>query len=87
MRANEVIYDDQSLETFEDIKVAELISAILEYSQQLENQVVMLRTEVNNLTPSTEHKPYEDLYSDIFKVFDHYPAYQMYRQYIEILMK
>lgn len=87
MAASEQMYDDESLEMLEDIKVAELISAMLEYSKQLENQVVMLRTAVNNLTPSTARKPYEDLNSDVFQAFDHYPAYQKYRPYIEILMK
>ncbi len=87
MISNEPMYDDESLEMFEEIKVAELLSAILEYSKELEDQVVMLRTEVNNLTPSTARKPYEDLYSDVFQVFDHYPAYQKYRQYVERLMK
>lgn len=87
MTSNEPMYDDESLEMFEEIKVAELISAILKYSKELEDQVVMLRTKVNNLTPSTAHKPYEDLYSDVFQVFDHYPAYEKYRQHVETLMK
>ena len=87
MTANEPMYDDESLEMFEDIKVAELIAAILEYSKELEDEVVMLRTEVNNLTPPTKRIPYEDLYSDVFRVFDHYPAYQKFQEHIEILMK
>lgn len=87
MTASESMYDDESLAMFEDIKAAELIAAMLEYSKELEDQVVMLRTEVNNLTPSTARKPYEDLYSDVFQVFDHYPAYQKFREYIEILIK
>ena len=66
MTLNEPMYDNESLEMFEEIKIAELISAILKYSKELKDQVVMLRTKVNNLTPSTTHKPYEDLYSDVF---------------------
>jgi len=87
MESKEAMYDDQSLEMFEDINVAELLSAILTYSKELENQVVMLRTEVNNLTDSALPKPYEDLYSDVFEVFDHYPAYQKYQEYLEMLSK
>jgi len=87
MVASEQMYDDDSLAMFEDIKVAELIAAVLEYSKELEDEVVMLRTEVNNLTQSTSPKPYEDLYSDVFQVFDHFPAYQKFREYIEIMMK
>lgn len=87
MTAHEPMYDDESLAVFEDIKVAELIAAILEYSKELEDEVLMLRTEVNNLTSPTNRKPYEDLKSDVFQVFDHYPAYQKFQEYIEILIK
>ena len=87
MIANEPMYDDDSLAMFEDIKVAELIAAILEYSKELEDKVLMLRKEINNLTPPAKHKPYEDLYSDVFRVFDHYPAYQKYREHIEALLE
>lgn len=85
MESKEAMYDDQSLEMFEEVKVAELLSAILAYSKELENQVVMLRTEVNNLTDSSLPRPYEDLYSDVFEVFDHYPAYQKYQEHLEML--
>jgi len=85
MESKEPMYDDQSLEMFEDIKIAELVSALLIYSKELENQVVMLRKEVNSLTDSSGLKPYEDLYSDVFEVFDHYPAYEKHQKYIEVL--
>jgi len=70
---------------FEDIKVAELVSALLVYSKELENQLVMLRKVVNSLTDSARLKPYEDLYSDVFQMFNYYPAYEKYQEYIEVL--
>lgn len=85
MESKEPMHDNQSLEMFEDIKVAELVSALLIYSKELENQVVMLRKEVNSLSDTAGPKPYEDLYSDVFQVFDHYPAYEKYQEYIEVL--
>jgi len=76
----EPMYDTEMLELIEEQETAELISAILSYTKDLEKMVLDLRGQVNNLTPAGQSKPYCDLHSDIYEVFYHYPAYQKYQK-------
>lgn len=74
-------------EQLEDIKEGEninLIIGLLDYTKSLEEMVIELRNKVNALTPSDEHLPYPDLHGDVYEVFDHYPAYERYKDCIEI---
>lgn len=80
---SEPMYDDDILQSIREIENHELIKAILDYSKNLEAMVLELRQEVNELTPHGAHKQYEDIHSDIYEVFDDYPAYQRYRELFE----
>lgn len=77
---SEPIYDEDTLPSIKEMETHELIKAILEY---LEAMVVELKQEVNDLTPPDKHKPYEDIHSDIYEMFEDYPAYQRFRMLFE----
>ena len=81
----EPTYDDDTLEFISELQTAQLIIALLEYVKALEKMVIELRSQVNNLTPLWQPKPYAELYSDIFEAFDDYPAYQRFKKAFEIL--
>lgn len=76
----EPMYDTEMLELIEEQQTAELISAVLRYTKDLEKMVIDLRSQVNNLTAAGQPKPYFDLHSDIYEVFYDYPAYQQYQK-------
>ncbi len=76
----EPMYDIKMLELIEKQETAELISTVLGYTKNLEKMVLDLRSQVNNLTPAGQPKPYFDLHSDIYEAFYDYPAYQKYQK-------
>lgn len=80
---DEPIYDDDMLESIKGLEAYKLIEAILGYTKNLEAMVLELRQEVNDLTPSGKHKPYENIHSDIYEAFDDYPAYQKFKKIFE----
>ena len=81
----EPIYDDVMLELIEELKIAELIKALAKYAKTLENMVVELRRQVNTLTPAGQPAPFPDLHTDIYEMFDHYPAYQKFEDILKRL--
>ena len=76
----EPMYDTEMLQLIEEKETADLISAVLSYTKDLEKMVLDLRGQVNDLTPAGQPKPYCDLHSDIYEVFYEYPAYQKYQK-------
>jgi len=67
---------------FEEDQVISLIVALVEYSAELEGQVVDLRRTVNQLSDK-ERLPFPDLEGDIYQVFDDYSAYRKYQGRID----
>lgn len=67
---------------FEEDQVISLIVALIEYSAELEEQVVDLRRTVNQLWDK-ERLPFPDLEGDIYQVFDDFSAYRKYQNLIE----
>lgn len=67
---------------FEEDQVISLIVALIEYSAELEEQVVDLRRTVNQLSDK-ERLPFPDLEGDIYQVFDDYSAYRKYQDRID----
>ena len=66
----------------EEDELISFIVALVEYSAELEEQVVDLRRSVNQLSDK-ERLPFPDLEGDIYQVFDDYSAYRKYRSLIE----
>jgi len=81
----EPTHDDDTLELIVELQTFELITGLCEYARSLEKMVIELRSQVNNLTPLWQPKPYAELYSDIFEAFDDYRAYQRFKEAFEIL--
>lgn len=82
-----MLYKSCKEEQLEEIKEREnidLIIGLLNYTKSLEEMVIELRSNVNALTPSGEQLPFPDLHGDVYEVFDHHPAYERYKEYIEI---
>ncbi|MEW6064900.1 hypothetical protein P378_16260 [Desulforamulus profundi] len=71
------------LASIKELEAYELIGALLGYTKNLEAMVLELRQEVNALIPPLKHKPYENIHSDIYEVFDDYPACQKFKQLFE----
>jgi hypothetical protein len=70
--------DKQSVED----ELISFISALFEYSAELEEQVIKLRRTVNELSDK-ERLPFPDLEGDIYQVFDDFSAYRKYQTLIE----
>jgi hypothetical protein len=49
--------------------------------------VIELRKDVNSLSPKGQPKPYEEVYSDLYESFYDYPAYEKYKEYIDLLIE
>lgn len=79
----ESIHDTEQLDAVEQ-ENADLITKLLLYAKSLEEQVISLRAEVNRLTPLDESKPYEELHNDLYENFDDHPAYERYRDIIDL---
>lgn len=77
------VYDCESIVLIEKQQIGELIAAILSHGEDLANQIVELRKEINRLSGNGIYAPYNDLHSDIFKNFDCHPVYQEYQEIIE----
>ena len=77
------VYDTESIALIEKQQVGELIAAVLSYSEDLANQIVELRKEINSLSGKGIYAPYSDLHSDIYKNFDYHPVYQAHQEIIE----
>ncbi|MFD1168160.1 hypothetical protein [Oceanobacillus caeni] len=65
----------------------QLIVDLLNYFRKLEGMVIELRKEVNELTPKGRHIPYDELHSDVYEVFEDYPAYEKNSRFIELFFK
>ncbi len=83
--SSEPMYDDCTLMYIEEQQTEELLSGLVEYCLSLEKQVVDLRNQVNNLTPSERQKPYFDLYGDLHEVFHQYAAYAKFKHILRPL--
>lgn len=83
--SSEPIYDDCMLMHIEDQQTKELLSGLVEYCLSLEKQLVDLRNQVNNMTPSGRPKPYFDLHSDLYEVFHQYAAYPKFKYILKPL--
>ncbi len=70
-----------------DLDTARLIVGLLNYSQSLEEMVIDLRKEINSLTPKDQPLPYFELHSDVYESFEDHPAYEKYKDYIELFFK
>ena len=66
----------------EEDELISFIVALVEYSAELEEQVIDLRRMVNQLS-NKERLPFPDLEGDIYQVFDDYSAYRKYQGLIE----
>lgn len=81
------VYKNGIFESKEEKDNAELIINLLNYSKLLEEMIIDLRKEVNRLTPKGHPIPYFELHSDIYEAFDDHPAYEKYREYIELFFQ
>lgn len=81
------VYDCESIALIEKQQVAELIAAVLSYSEDLAKQIVELRKEINKLSGKGSYAPYIDLHSDIYRSFEHYPVYQEHTEIIEAILE
>jgi hypothetical protein len=81
---SEPMYDVEQLDYFKEMEPVDLIVKLLGYTKTLEEMVIDLRVQVNRLTPKNEPLPYEDLHSDVYEVFDDHPAYERYKEHIEL---
>lgn len=79
--------DEQELMALEEQQTNELIAALINYAHDLEKQVIHLRSEVNKRTLSNEALPYPDLHTDIYEVFDDFPAYERNKDGIEACLE
>jgi hypothetical protein len=66
----------------EEDALVSFIVALIEYSTELEEQVVDLRRTVNQLSDE-ERLAFPDLEGDNYQVFDNYSAYRKYQSLIE----
>lgn len=80
-------YDEQEVVAVKEQQTNELIAALLNYAQGLENQVVSLRSELNKKSLSDEAQPYPDLHTDIYESFEDYPAYEQNKDGIETYLE
>ena len=80
---SEPMFDDETIDSFENQETSELIQALLRYTKKLETMVVDLRAEVNELTPAGKTAPYFDIHSDIYEVFYDYPGYSRFEDIFE----
>lgn len=77
-------YDDDPIRLAKEMDNVRLIVDLLNYSKELEEMVIELRKEINGLTPDGQPLPYAELHSDVYVNFDDYPAYDKYREFIEL---
>jgi len=80
----EPMYDVEQLDSFKEMESVDLIVKLLGYTKTLEEMVIDLRIQVNRLTPKNEPLPYDDLHSDVYEVFYDHPAYERYKEHIEL---
>lgn len=78
------MYDIEQLEHFKEMEPVDLIVKLLGYTKTLEDMVIDLRIKVNRMTPKDEPLPYYDLHSDVYEVFYDHPAYERYKEHIEL---
>jgi hypothetical protein len=83
----EPMYDVEQLEHFKEMEPVDLIVKLLGYTKTLENMVIDLRIKANRMTPKGEPLPFPELHSDMYKVFDDHPAYEKYKEHIELFYK
>jgi hypothetical protein len=48
---------------------------------------IELRKAVDSLSPKGKPKPYEEVHSDVYESFYYYPAYEKYKEYIDLLIE
>jgi len=66
----------------EKYELISFIVALVEYSAELEEQVVELRRTINTLSDKNR-PPFPDLLGDIYQTFVDYSAYRKYQSLIE----
>jgi hypothetical protein len=83
----EPMEDDITIELAKEMENVRLIVDLLSYSRKLEEMVIELRNDVNRLSPKGEPKPYQEVHSDVYESFYDYPAYEKYKEYIDLLIE
>jgi hypothetical protein len=81
----EPIVDDQTLEAMEERETEELIAGLAAYARSLEQQIVQLRSQINDLTPEDQEPLFPELHTDLYESFDHYAAYGRFAHVLEAL--
>ena len=86
-------YDDEQLEMVEEEDERSLVSDLVEYSNELIEQILELRKEVNSYDMKlrlekkenmTHYRPpYDDLYSDICRSFFEHQVYEKYKDELD----
>lgn len=76
---HEPVYDEEQLTAFEEEQTERLIAALAAYCRRLEEQVVLLRRNVNQLTLQGKDGPFPEPHSDLYETFDHLAAYTRFR--------
>jgi hypothetical protein len=79
--------DENTIELAKEMENVRLIVDLLIYSKKLEEMVIELRKDVNSLSPKGQPKPYEEVHSDVYESFYDYPAYEKYKEYIDLLIE
>jgi len=80
----EPMFDVEQLDFLKEMEPVDLIVKLLDYTKTLEGMVIDLRIQVNRLSPKNEPQPYNDLHSDVYEVFYDHPAYERYKEHIEL---
>ena len=74
-------HDDDTFELENEVRIYELIHALVGYTQRLEKSIVKLRIETNHLAGKAGFPiPYSDLHTDIYETFDDFPAFTKYKE-------
>jgi hypothetical protein len=84
-------YDTEQLEMMEEYETHTLVSDLVEYSNELAEEILKLRKEVNRYDQALQSKrnmdhyrpPYDDLYSDIFRDFSEHKVYEKFKDELD----
>jgi molecular chaperone GrpE (heat shock protein) len=86
-------YDDEQLEMMEEEDDRSLVRDLAEYSNELIEQILELRKEVNSYDRRLRlekkenmtyyRPPYDDLYSDICRDFSEHQVYEKYKDELD----
>jgi len=87
--------DDNQIDLLDEAQTHTLVRGLSEYINELTEEVINLRKMINNYDkkaqgatghlPKSYQEPYADLYSDIFRSFYDYDAYEKFKEELDIL--